>query len=150
MSILTERDFTRALAEGLAPDTPVAALASPHPLTIAAGSTVTDAATRMLRDGVRHLIVTRGNHAVGVPLTPPTASRSRGSMLPLGGPSVPAGAGLVDIAGLEEAQGALADVGELVGDDRVQTGFVEAELDEPALGRLEVEGLSATVRRVGS
>jgi signal-transduction protein with cAMP-binding, CBS, and nucleotidyltransferase domain len=66
VSIITERDLTRALAEELDPDSSVAAVASPNPLTVAADATAMDAATRMLRDGVRHLVVTRGNHAVGV------------------------------------------------------------------------------------
>jgi len=66
VSIVTERDLTRALADGLESDTPVTAVASARPLTVTADSTVTDAATRMLRDGVRHLVVTRGDRAVGV------------------------------------------------------------------------------------
>ncbi len=45
------------------------------------------------------------------------------------------------LAGLEEAQGTLAHVGELVGDDRVEAGLVEAELHEPTLRRLQVEHL---------
>src|SRR5829696_9342117 len=52
-----------------------------------------------------------------------------------------AGAGGVDVAGLEQPEGALGDVGELVGDDRVQPRLVKAELDEAALGRLQVEHL---------
>src|SRR5207302_746134 len=44
-----------------------------------------------------------------------------------------------------KTQGPLADVGELVGDHRVLTRRVEGELDEPALGRLEVEGLAGPV-----
>lgn len=35
-------------------------------MTIDADTTVIDAATRMLRESVRHLVVTRGNRAVGV------------------------------------------------------------------------------------
>jgi signal-transduction protein with cAMP-binding, CBS, and nucleotidyltransferase domain len=66
VSIVTERDLTGALADGLAPDTAVAAVASPGPLTVAADATAIDAATRMLREGVRHLVVTRGNRAVGI------------------------------------------------------------------------------------
>jgi CBS domain-containing protein len=66
VSILTERDLTRALADGVEANARVAALASPNPLTVAADSTAIDAATRMLRDGIRHLIVTRGDRAVGV------------------------------------------------------------------------------------
>jgi hypothetical protein len=44
-----------------------------------------------------------------------------------------ASAGRGDVTGLEEAEGTLADVGELVGHDRVEAGFVEGELHEPAL-----------------
>jgi signal-transduction protein with cAMP-binding, CBS, and nucleotidyltransferase domain len=66
VSILTERDLTRALADGVDPDTPLAALASSNPLTVAADATAIDAATRMLCEGVRHLVVTSGNRAVGV------------------------------------------------------------------------------------
>jgi signal-transduction protein with cAMP-binding, CBS, and nucleotidyltransferase domain len=64
--IVTERDLTHSLADGLDPDAPVATVASAHPLTIAADMAAVDAATRMLREGVRHLIVTRDNRAIGV------------------------------------------------------------------------------------
>lgn len=66
VSILTERDLTRALADGLDASTPVAAVASPNPQTIGADATAVDAATCMLRDGIRHLVVTRSNRAIGV------------------------------------------------------------------------------------
>jgi hypothetical protein len=61
-----------------------------------------------------------------------------GSAMPPGGCSVPTRASCVDLARLKQAEGALADVGELVGDDWVQAGLVERELDESALGGLEV------------
>ena len=66
VSILTERDLARAFSEDCEPATRVAALASSHPLTIPADATAMDAATLMLREGVRHLVVTRGERAVGV------------------------------------------------------------------------------------
>ncbi|HEX8804358.1 MAG TPA: CBS domain-containing protein [Acidimicrobiales bacterium] len=66
VAILTERDVTRAVADGRDPATPVAELASDHPLTVAATDTVMDAVALMLREGVRHLVVTRGRRAVGV------------------------------------------------------------------------------------
>jgi CBS domain-containing protein len=66
LSILTERDLTRALAEDCEPGTPVATLASPHPVTIPPDATAMDAATLMLRDGIRHLVVAQGDHAVGI------------------------------------------------------------------------------------
>jgi CBS domain-containing protein len=66
VSIVTERDLTDALADGVDPDEPLSTIASPNPRTIPADATALDAATRMLREGVRHLVVTRGHHAVGV------------------------------------------------------------------------------------
>jgi CBS domain-containing protein len=64
--IVTERDLAHAIADGLDPDALVATVASVSPLTITAGATAVEAATRMLREGVRHLVVTQGNRAVGV------------------------------------------------------------------------------------
>ena len=61
-----------------------------------------------------------------------------------------AGGGQVDLTGLEQAEGALAHVGELVGDDRVQPGLGQAELDEAALGGLQGERLGATVVAAGT
>ena len=46
-----------------------------------------------------------------------------------------------NIAGLEEAECAFADVREFVGDDRVEALLGEAEFDEPTLSRLEIENL---------
>ncbi len=48
-------------------------------------------------------------------------------------PSVRSTLGRLHLASLEQPEGALADVGELVGHDRVLTRLVEGELDEPAL-----------------
>lgn len=66
VAIVTERDLTQALADGRQPDTEVAAIASPGPLTVGPGASVVEAAVLMLRHGVRHLVVTRGRQAVGV------------------------------------------------------------------------------------
>jgi CBS domain-containing protein len=66
VSILTERDVTRALAEGRSQTTEVAALASAEPLTVPPDATVLEVATLMLREGVRHLVVARDGRAVGV------------------------------------------------------------------------------------
>jgi CBS domain-containing protein len=66
VSILTERDLARAVAAGVDPATPVATMASPRPFTVPTDATAIDAATRMLCDGVRHLVVTHDNHAIGI------------------------------------------------------------------------------------
>ncbi len=66
LAILTERDLTRALAEDCEPGTPVATLASRRPVTVSPDATVMDAATLMLREDIRHLVVARGDHAVGI------------------------------------------------------------------------------------
>ena len=55
--------------------------------------------------------------------------------------SVPRHAGVGHGPGHQHTERTLADVGELVGDHGVGAGFVEGELDEPALGGLQVEGL---------
>jgi CBS domain-containing protein len=66
VSILTERDVTQAVADGRPPTDQVAAIASADPLTLRADATVMDAATLMLREGLRHLIVTRNNRVAGI------------------------------------------------------------------------------------
>jgi CBS domain-containing protein len=66
VSIVTERDMTQALADARPPEVEVSAIASPEPLTVAPDATVMDAATLMLREGVRHLVVTRAGRAIGV------------------------------------------------------------------------------------
>jgi hypothetical protein len=63
---------------------------------------------------------------------------------------VTAGAGGVDVAGLEQAESALADVGELVGHDGIEARFVEGELYEAALGRPKVQGLGTTPAGTGA
>jgi CBS domain-containing protein len=66
VSIVTERDLTQALADTCPRETEVGAIASAKPLTVSPDATVMDVATLMLREGVRHLVVTRGDRAVGV------------------------------------------------------------------------------------
>jgi signal-transduction protein with cAMP-binding, CBS, and nucleotidyltransferase domain len=66
VSILTERDLAQALADDVDPDTPVAAAASPHPVTVPIDASAVEAATRMLHHDIRHLVVTRDGRAVGV------------------------------------------------------------------------------------
>lgn len=66
IAILTERDLTSATANGLDPSTAVTTMASPRPFTVPADATAIDAATRMLRDSVRHLIVTHDHRAIGI------------------------------------------------------------------------------------
>jgi CBS domain-containing protein len=66
VAIVTERDLTRALADGRAPDAEVATIASADPMTVPPDATVMDVAMLMLREGVRHLVVARGGRAIGV------------------------------------------------------------------------------------
>lgn len=54
--------------------------------------------------------------------------------------------GRLDLAGLEQTEGTLADVGELVGDYGVEPGLGEAELDEPTLRSIVPSLTSVTVR----
>lgn len=65
--IATDRDFrNRVLAEGLGPDAPVAAVATPSPRTIRAGARVYEAWAALLDAGVHHLPVVRGEEIVAV------------------------------------------------------------------------------------
>jgi len=64
--IATERDITRALAAGLSPDAPVAAVATPRPITVGPETTVIEAAACMLNDEVRHLLVQVGERGEGI------------------------------------------------------------------------------------
>jgi CBS domain-containing protein len=66
ISIVTERDLTDALARGLGGDAPVTEIATANPLTVGADTTLRNAAALMLHYGVRHLVVTDNNRAVGV------------------------------------------------------------------------------------
>jgi CBS domain-containing protein len=66
VSILTEHDMMLAVARGVPHSTSVGEFAVPRPLTIDVGATVHSAGRYMLEQDVRHLVVTRGNRAVGV------------------------------------------------------------------------------------
>lgn len=66
VSILTERDLARSVAEGWPADTPVTSLAVPAPYTVDTRESLEAAGRRMLLHGVRHLVVTRSGRAVGV------------------------------------------------------------------------------------
>ena len=60
IAIVTERDLTQALADGCEPGERVVAIASANPLTVAHHASVIEAATLMLNEGLRHLVVSRG------------------------------------------------------------------------------------------
>ncbi|HUP75533.1 MAG TPA: CBS domain-containing protein [Acidimicrobiales bacterium] len=66
ISIVTERDLTEALARGLGGDALVTEIATANPVTVSADATIRNAAALMLHYGVRHLVVTDNNRAVGV------------------------------------------------------------------------------------
>lgn len=66
VSVLTERDVTAAVAMGLGADDAVTAVATVHPLTVTSDATLRHAAALMMHYGVRHLVVTDGDRAVGV------------------------------------------------------------------------------------
>jgi CBS domain-containing protein len=66
-AIATERDFrNRVLAEGLGPDTKVAAVATPSPRTVRTGTRIYDAWAALLDAGVHHLPILRDEEIVGV------------------------------------------------------------------------------------
>jgi CBS domain-containing protein len=56
-AIVTERDLARALADGRDPSDPVATVATAHPVTVRATTSVMAAAAVMLNEEVRHLVV---------------------------------------------------------------------------------------------
>lgn len=65
--VITERDITRALAEGIDPADPVEEIAEHTPLWVTTTSHVIDVARMMLEHEVRHLIVlTPNGNAAGV------------------------------------------------------------------------------------
>jgi signal-transduction protein with cAMP-binding, CBS, and nucleotidyltransferase domain len=66
VAIVTERDLTQALADGCPPGERVVAVASPSPLTVAHDASVIEAATLMLNEGLRHLVVSRQHRVVGI------------------------------------------------------------------------------------
>ena len=65
-AIISERDMTRALGAGLAPDTPVARVATPDPITVSADYPIVDAAALMLNQDIRHLVVRIPDNRFGI------------------------------------------------------------------------------------
>jgi CBS domain-containing protein len=66
VSVISERDLTRALAEGHGPDAPVTLFAASGVLTVSEDATVHDAAALMVHYGIRHLVVVHGREPIGV------------------------------------------------------------------------------------
>jgi CBS domain-containing protein len=66
VAVVSERDITRAVAEGRDPATPVCDVATGDPVTVDRSTTVLDAAAVMLRLGVRHLVVAERQRVVGL------------------------------------------------------------------------------------
>ena len=65
--IVTERDLTRATADGVSPHSTVAeGYMTPEPLTITAQETVEDAVSRMVERRIRHLPVIEDGRVIGV------------------------------------------------------------------------------------
>ena len=56
-SIITERDLTRALAEGIDPSQPATRVATRAPVWVAPSTTVVHAAATMVQEGMRHMLV---------------------------------------------------------------------------------------------
>lgn len=65
-AIATERDLVRALADGVAAETPIEEVASDDPLWAPAELDLAQAAAMMLRHGVRHLVIRRADGSTGV------------------------------------------------------------------------------------
>lgn len=65
-AIFTERDLTDAWAAGATGDEAVSVMASDHPVVVAAGMPVVEAAALMLNREVRHLIVLMDDGSAGV------------------------------------------------------------------------------------
>jgi CBS domain-containing protein len=66
ISIVTERDVVDACARGIAPEMPVMTVSVANPLTVPADATLGEAGQRMVDNGVRHLVVSTDDKAVGV------------------------------------------------------------------------------------
>lgn len=66
VAIVTERDITRAVAEGRPLSDDVSSVATGAPLTVSPDDTVMEAATVMLREGIRHAVVTRQHRVISV------------------------------------------------------------------------------------
>lgn len=68
--IITDRDFrARFVAQGLSPETPVAALMTPEPLTIKSSDNLFATTLLMTQRGIHHLPVMDGDELVGVVTT---------------------------------------------------------------------------------
>jgi CBS domain-containing protein len=66
-AIVTDRDFRdRVLAEGLGPETRVAAVATAAPRTVQAGTRIHEAWTALLDTGAHHLPIVRDGEVIGV------------------------------------------------------------------------------------
>lgn len=65
-AIVTERDLVRAMAAGMAPNEPVATVATRHPITVPATTTILEAVATMLNEEVRHLVVALDGGRVGL------------------------------------------------------------------------------------
>jgi CBS domain-containing protein len=66
VALVTERDLATAMADERPLDDQVATVASAAPLTVSPDDMIIDAVNLMLREHVRHLIVTRDHRLVGV------------------------------------------------------------------------------------
>ena len=65
-AIVTERDLTDAWAAGASGEESVTAMASEHPVVVAAGMPIAEAVATMLNREVRHLIVLMDDGSAGV------------------------------------------------------------------------------------
>lgn len=67
VGILTERDLTRAAADGVRPDnSPVADYMTPKPIVVSPDTPADFAARKMVSAGVRHLPILEGGRLIGV------------------------------------------------------------------------------------
>jgi len=63
---VTERDLTRAFANGMGPEAPLAQFVVRAPVVVSPSTTVLDATATMLRKKVRHLVVATAGHPAAV------------------------------------------------------------------------------------
>lgn len=67
VGIITERDLTRAMADGVDPEgTPASRYMTEDPVVVTPDTDTREAVTRMIDLGVRHLPVVVGDHVVGM------------------------------------------------------------------------------------
>ncbi len=64
--IVTERDLTRAFANGMGPEAPLAQFVVRAPVVVSPSTTVLDATATMLRKKVRHLVVATAGQPAAV------------------------------------------------------------------------------------